>query len=164
MAVASDFLSQPQVNITHQPGKGHSMPVRAACVLFGFGFIWAGAGLWLVPGLALDPSILATKMFLSVLMVTAGVGMTQIATEKAQQDLHFDPRHRQVHLVETLARGRTNVVKSINYEDIARADVTDSCLRMLDLDGNALVELPLDGPHSRLDAIARLRSQSIIHS
>ncbi|CUJ93800.1 hypothetical protein PH7735_01668 [Shimia thalassica] len=164
MAAASEYLTQLNLKTAKQTRSGHTFLVRVASVVFGFGFIWAGAGLWFVPGLEMEPSILASKMVLSVLMVTAGVGMTHIATERAQQDLHFDPRHRQIHLVETLARGRTNVVQSINYEEIGRADVTDSSLKFLDHKGQCLLELPLDGPHARLDAIARLRSQALIQT
>ena len=161
MAVAVQSLSITADRTAHGFAKGHSAPVKAASVLFGFAFIWAGAGLWLVPGLGLEPSVLLTKMLLSVMMVTAGVGMTQIATDKPQSELHLDAEHRQVHLVESLPRGRSHIVKTLNYEDIARANVTDSELVMLGDDGKILVELPIDGAHSRLDAIAHLRSQSL---
>lgn len=161
MAVATQTMTISSDRTAHGFARGHSTTVRAASVLFGFAFIWAGAGLWLVPGLSLEPSVLLTKMFLSVMMVTAGVGMTQIATEKPNSELHFDARHRQVHMVESLPRGRTHVVKTLNYEDIARVNVTDTELVMLNEQGKILVELPLDGPHARLDAIAHLRSQSL---
>ncbi|SHI83698.1 hypothetical protein SAMN05444000_103185 [Shimia gijangensis] len=161
MAVATQSLSISADRTAHGFAKGHSVPVKAASVLFGFAFIWAGAGIWLVPGMGLEPSVLLTKMFLSVMMVTAGVGMTQIATEKPRSELHFDASHRQVHLVESLPRGRSHVVKSLNYEDIARVSVTDSELVMLNDQSKILVELPLDGAHARLDAIAQLRSQSL---
>lgn len=161
MAVATQTMSISAGQTAHGLAKGHSVPVRAASVLFGFAFIWAGAGLWLVPGLDLEPSILLAKMFLSIMMVTAGVGMTQIATEKPQCELHFDARHRQVHLVESLPRGRSHIVRTMNYENIARVSVSDRELVMLNDEGKILVELPLDGPHARLDAIAHLRSQSI---
>lgn len=161
MAVATQYLSISADRTAHGFAKGHSVPVKAASVLFGFAFIWAGAGLWLVPGLGLEPSVLLTKMFFSVMMVTAGVGMTQIATEKPRSELHFDSEHRQIHLIESLPRGRKHVVKTLNYEDIARATVTDSELVMLSDEGKILVELPIDGKHARLDAIAHLRSQSL---
>ena len=161
MAVAKS-MSITADHTAHGVPRGHSIPVRAASVFFGFAFIWAGAGLWLMPGPELEPSILLAKMFISILLVTAGVGMTQIATEKPNSELHFDSRHRQVHLVESLPRGRTHVVMTLNYEDIARVDVTDVELVMLNDAGKILVELPLDGPHARLDAIAHLRSQSLI--
>lgn len=161
MAVAKS-MSITADHTAHGVPRGHSIPVRAASVFFGFAFIWAGAGLWLMPGPELEPAILLSKMFISILLVTAGVGMTQIATEKPNSELHFDSRHRQVHLVESLPRGRTHVVMTLNYEDIARVDVTDVELVMLNDAGKILVELPLDGPHARLDAIAHLRSQSLI--
>lgn len=161
MAVATQSMSISAGNAQGKSNRGHSVPVRAASVLFGFAFIWAGAGLWLVPGLDLEPSILLSKMFLSIMMVTAGVGMTQIATEKPQSELHFDARHRQVHLVETLPRGRRHVVRTVNYEQIARVNVTDSELVMYNDEGKILAELPIDGQHARLDAIAHLRSQSL---
>ena len=161
MTVAAHTMAVTSNRHAHGLPKGHSMPIRAASVLFGFAFIWAGAGLWLVPGLELAPSVLLTKMFLSIMMVTAGVGMTQIATEKPQCELHFDTRHRQVHVVEIKSRGTRHVVQTINYENIARVDVSDTELVMLNEAGKIVVELPLDGPHSRLDAIAHLRSQSL---
>ncbi len=161
MAVATQSMSISAGQSAAGLTNGRSVPVRAASVLFGFAFIWAGAGLWLVPGLNLEPSVLLTKMFLSVMMVTAGVGMTQIATDKPQSELHFDSRHRQIHLVESLPRGRSHVVKVINYEDVARANVTDQELVLLNDGGQFLAELPLDGPHARLDAIAHLRSHSL---
>lgn len=161
MAVAKSMTITAD-HTAHGFARGHSVPVRAASVFFGFAFIWAGAGLWLMPGPELEPSILLAKMFISILLVTAGVGMTQIATEKPSSELHFDSRHRQVHMVESLPRGRSHVVKTINYEDIARVDVTDAELVMLNDAGKILVELPLDGPHARLDAIAHLRSQSLM--
>lgn len=138
-----------------------SFPVRMAAILFGFGFIWAAAGLWLVPGFGLEPSILLTKMFLSVVMVTLGVGLTQIATQKRQSRLHFDTRLRQIQVVESLPRGRSHVVRVINFEDVARADVSDQLVVLLNQRGKILAELPLDGPHARLDAIAHLRSHAI---
>ena len=160
MAVAQSMTINAD-RTAHGHARGHSIPVRAASVFFGFAFVWAGAGLWLMPGPELEPSILLAKMFISILLVTAGVGMTQIATEKPNSELHFDARHRQVHLVESLPRGRNHVVKTINYEQIARINVTDAELVMLNDTGKILVELPLDGPHARLDAIAHLRSQSL---
>lgn len=161
MAVAQSMTITSQ-RTAHGFERGHSLQVRAASVFFGFAFIWAGAGLWLVPGLDLEPSILLAKMFVSILLVTGGVGMTQIATEKPHSELHFDARHRQVNLVESLPRGRSHIVKTINYEEIARVNVTDSEMVLLNNAGKILVELPLDGPHARLDAIAHLRSQSLM--
>ena len=161
MAVAVQGFSAASSAETEELKRAQSLPVRAAAVLFGFAFIWAGAGLWLVPGLELEPSILLTKMFLSVMMVTAGVGMTQIATDKPRFELHFDGRHRQVLLVQGLSRGRSQVVRTINYEDIARITVSDAELTMYSDKGKILAELPLEGPHARLDAIAQLRSQSL---
>ncbi len=161
MSVATQSMTISADRTAHGFAKGHSTKVKAAAVLFGFSFIWAGAGLWLVPGMSMDPSVMLTKMFFSVMMVTAGVGMTQIATEKPHSELHFDAVHRQVHLVESLPRGRSHIVKTINYENIARADVTDTELVMLNDAGKILVELPIDGAHARLDAIAHLRSQSL---
>jgi len=146
----------------HGEKRGHSIQVRAASVFFGFAFIWAGAGLWMVPGLDLEPSVLLAKMFVSVLLVTGGVGMTQIATEKPSCELQFDARNREVHLLESLPRGRSHVVKTLKYQDIARVNVTDAELVMLNDKGKILIELPLDGPHARLDAIAHLRSQSLL--
>ncbi|WP_299352973.1 hypothetical protein [uncultured Shimia sp.] len=160
MAVAQSMKITADTT-AHGIARGHSTPVRAASVFFGFAFIWAGAGLWMVPGLDLEPSILLAKMFVSVLLVTGGVGMTQIATERPHCELQFDPKHRQARLIEGLPRGRSHVVKTVNYEDIARVNVSDADLVMLNDEGKILVELPLDGPHARLDAIAHLRSQSL---
>ncbi|MCW9044525.1 MAG: hypothetical protein OQK05_14395 [Pseudopelagicola sp.] len=161
MAVAVQGLSATSSNQSEELKRAQSVPVRAAAVLFGFGFIWAGAGLWLVPGLDLDPSIMLAKMFLSIMMVTAGVGMTQIATDRPRFELHFDRRNRQVLLVQGLSRGRSHVVRSINYEDIARINATDKTLVMYSETGKILAELPLDGPNARMDAVAQLRSQSL---
>lgn len=161
MAVVTDFAGGAQPLHDRTLVQTHSAPVRAASVLFGFAFIWAGTGLWLVPGLDMDPRILLTKMFLSILLVTAGVGMTQIATEKPRREFHFDGRHRQLHVVESLSRGRTHIVDSINYEDVARVDVSDTKITILDGNGDEMTHLFLDGPHARLDALAHLRSQSL---
>ena len=161
MAVAVQGFSGRASARTEEMKRAQSMPVRAAAVLFGFGFIWAGAGLWFVPGLELSPSVLLTKMVLSVMMVTAGVGMTQIATDKPRFELHFDGRNRQVLLVQGLSRGRSHVVRSINYEEIARVSVSDEDMVIYSIAGQILAELPLEGPGARLDAIAQLRSQAL---
>ncbi|PSL20562.1 hypothetical protein [Shimia abyssi] len=161
MVALTHFMEETRSKVATVEGKGHSMPIRAASVVFGFAFIWAGTGIWLVPGLDLTPNILLAKMGLSILLVTAGVGMTQIATEKPVMELHFDARNRQLLVYESLPRGRQHVTASINYEDIARVNVTDTQLNVLDDNEVELVSLPLDGPHARLDAIAQLRSQSI---
>lgn len=161
MAVAVQGFSGRTSARTEEMKRAQSMPVRAAGVLFGFGFIWAGAGLWFVPGLELSPSVLLTKMVLSVMMVTAGVGMTQIATDKPRFELHFDGRNRQVLLVQGLSRGRSHVVRSINYEEIARVSVSDEDMVIYSAAGQILAELPLEGPGARLDAIAQLRSQAL---
>ncbi|MBR9843314.1 MAG: hypothetical protein GYB25_09150 [Rhodobacteraceae bacterium] len=161
MAVAVQGFSATSSAQSEEMKRAQSAPVRAAAVLFGFGFIWAGAGLWLVPGPDLEPSIMLAKMFLSIMMVTAGVGMTQIATDKPRYELHFDGRNRQALLVQGLSRGRSHVVRSINYEDIARITVSDSDLTMYNANGKILAELPLEGAHARLDAIAQLRGQDL---
>ena len=87
--------------------------------------------------------------------------MTQIATEKPRMELHFDARNRQLLVYESLPRGRKHVTRAINYEDIARVNVTDTLLQVHDDSGRELVAMTLDGPHARLDAIAQLRSQAI---
>lgn len=162
MVALTHFVEEKtRSKVAQVEGKGHSMPVKAASVVFGFGFIWAGTGLWLVPGLDMTPSILLAKMGLSVLLVTAGVGMTQIATEKPRMELHFDAPNRQLLIFESLPRGRKHVTRAINYEDIARVNVTDKLLQVMGEDGKELVAMPLDGAHARLDAIAQLRSQAI---
>ncbi len=161
MVALTNFMEEARSRVATVEGKGHSMPVRAASVIFGFGFIWAGTGLWLVPGLDMTPGVLLAKMGLSILMVTAGVGMTQIATEKPRMELHFDARNRQLLVYESLPRGRKHVTRAINYEDIARVNVTDTLLQVHDDSGRELVAMTLDGPHARLDAIAQLRSQAI---
>lgn len=161
MAAATDYIHNSQSLKDPSLVQKHSAPVRAAAVLFGFGFIWAGAGLWLVPGLGMDAEILLTKMFLSILMVTAGVGMTQIATEKPRRSLHFDAQSRQLHVAESLPRGRSHVIKSINYEEIARVDINDQRMVIYGDRGEELTQLLLDGPEARLDAVAHLRSQSL---
>lgn len=164
MVAVTNFLEHTRSRVARVEGKGHSMSLKASSVVFGFGFIWAGVGLWLVPGLDLTPSILLAKMGLSILLVTGGVGMTQIATEKPRKELHFDARNRQLLIYETLPRNRKHVTGSVNYEDIGRVNVTDSMLLVEGEDGRELVNLPLDGPHARLDAVAQLRSQSIFPS
>lgn len=161
MAAASDYIHNNSPLRDPALEQKHSAPVRAASVLFGFAFIWAGAGLWLVPGLAMDSGVLLTKMLLSIMLVTAGVGMTQIATEKPRRALHFDSRHRQIHVVESMPRGRESVIRSINYEEIAKVDVTEARMILLDQEGKEMTRLLLDGPEARLDAIAHLRSQSL---
>jgi len=161
MAVAVQGFSSEASAESAELKRAQSIPVRAAAVLFGFGFIWAGAGLWFVPGLDLEPSIMLAKMVLSIMMVTAGVGMTQIATDKPRFELHFDGRNRQALLVQGLSRGRSHVVRAINYEDIARITVSDRDLVMYGETGKILAELPLNGANARLDAIAQLRSQSL---
>ncbi|WP_372886142.1 hypothetical protein [Shimia sp.] len=138
-----------------------TVPARAAALLFGFGFIWAAAGLWLVPGHGLAPSVMLTKMLLSVFMVTLGVCLTQVATQKLQSRLQFDTRHRQIQLVESLPRGRSHIVRVINFEEVAEANVSDKLLVLIGRNGKILAELPLDGAHARLDAIAHLRSHAI---
>lgn len=161
MAIAVQALSGTAGFEDGTTAGGNTRLVKAASVLFGFAFIWAGTGLWLMPGTDLSPDIFSAKMIISVLLVTAGVGMTQIATGKPQCALHLDPQNRQVHLMENLPRGRKHAVRSINYEDIARITVSDSEIVMLNGAGKILVELPLEGPDARLDAIAQLRSQSL---
>ncbi|MEP2530676.1 hypothetical protein [Shimia sp.] len=161
MVALTNFIEETSSRVATVEGKGHSPAVRVASVIFGFGFIWAGTGLWLVPGLDMTPSILLAKMGVSILMVTAGVGMTQIATAKPHMELHFDARNRQLLVYESLPRGRKHVTQAINYEDIARVNVTDTLLEVDGDNGVSLVKLPLDGAHARLDAIAQLRSQAI---
>ncbi len=164
MMAFAQFAEETRSQVAKVDGKQPSLSIRAASMVFGCAFIWAGVGLWLVPGLDLTPYVLLAKMGMSVLMVTAGVGMTQIATDKPRTELHFDQRHRQVLVYESLPRQRKHVIKAVNYEEIGRVNVTDQRLEVQDNNGVELVGIPLDGPHARLDAIAQLRSQSIYPS
>ncbi len=159
MAVAVQGLSATSSNQSEELKRAQSVPVRAAAVLLGSGSFGPGPVYGLC-GLDLDLDHVA-KMFLSIMMVTAGVGMTQIATDRPRFELHFDRRNRQVLLVQGLSRGRSHVVRSINYEDIARINATDKTLVMYSETGKILAELPLDGPNARMDAVAQLRSQSL---
>lgn len=162
MMAMTQIASEARSRVATVEGKQPSLSVRTSAVIFGFAFIWAGIGLWLVPGLDLTPVVLLSKMGISILLVTAGVGMTQIATQKPRQELHFDQRNRQLLVFEGLPRQRKHVSRAINYEDIERVDVTDTQLRVLGEQGTELVALPLDGSHARLDAIAQLRSQTML--
>lgn len=161
MVALTNFANDARSRVTRVEGKRPSVSVRAVAMVFGFAFIWAGVGLWLVPGLDFSPVMLLVKMGVSILLVTAGVGMTQIATDKPHQELHFDQRHKQLLVMQSMPRGRKQVQQSVHYDDIARVDVSDQLLEVFDEDGRVLVSLPIDGAHARLDAIAQLRSQSI---
>ncbi|WP_422050102.1 hypothetical protein [Shimia sp.] len=162
MMAMTQIANEARSRVAMVEGKRPSLSVRTSAVVFGFAFIWAGIGLWLVPGLDLTPMILLSKMGISILLVTAGVGLTQIATQKPRQELHFDQRNRQLLVFEGLPRRRKHVAQAINYEDIGRVDVSDTRLTVLGADGGEIVGLPLDGPHARLDAIAQLRSQTML--
>ena len=61
----------------------------------------------------------------------------------------------------SLPRDGMHVIQTINYEDIARVDISDKKLEVSGECGNTLVCLQLDGEHARLDAVAQLRSQAI---
>ncbi|CUH53438.1 hypothetical protein [Shimia marina] len=162
MAALTGFANGAQSRVAMVEGKRPSLSVRATSMVFGFAFILAGVGLWLMPGLDLTPYILLSKMGVSILLVTAGVGMTQIATDKPCRELHFDQRNRQLLVMEGLPRSGKHVVKAVNYEDIMRVDVSDRMLQVYDLEGRVSVALPIEGPHARLDTIAQLRSQAIL--
>ncbi|GAA6162521.1 hypothetical protein NBRC116590_02250 [Pelagimonas sp. KU-00592-HH] len=161
MTVASNAFALAADRANRGFERGHTVPVRAASVFFGFAFIWAGAGLWLVPGLDLEPGVLMVKAFLSIMMVAAGIGMTQIATARKLAEMHFDSRTRQVHLIEMRGRGRRESLRSVGYDAISSARVTDQSLVLLDQRGKAIAEMALEGPDMRDEAIAHLRSQSI---
>ncbi|MGR3713946.1 MAG: hypothetical protein ACU0A6_12605 [Shimia sp.] len=161
MIALSTFMEEARSRVATVEGKAQPFGVRAASLFFGFTFIWAGVGLWLVPGLDLTPYVLLAKMGLSIMLVTAGVGMTQIATGKPRKELHFDARNRQLLVLESLPRERMHVTQTINYEDIARVDISDKLLEVSGDCGKILVALALDGEHARLDAVAQLRSQAI---
>lgn len=164
MVALTNFADDTRSCVTRVEGRRPSLSVRASSAVFGFAFILAGVGLWLMPGLDLTPTILLAKMGVSILLVTGGVGMTQIATDKPRKELHFDERNEQLLVYEGLPRGRKHVLQAINYEDIGRVDVSASSLVVLDEAGETMVALPIDGNHARLDAIAQLRSQSILPS
>ncbi len=87
--------------------------------------------------------------------------MTQVATDKPRKELHFDARNRQLLVLESLPRKRMHVTQTINYEDIARVDISDKKLEVSADCGKTLVSLQLDGECARLDAVAQLRSQAI---
>ncbi|GAA6179051.1 hypothetical protein [Shimia sp.] len=162
MVALANFAEDNQSRVAMVEGKRPSLSVRATAMVFGFAFILAGVGLWLVPGLDLTPYILLSKMGVSILLVTAGVGMTQIATDKPRRELHFDQRNRQLLVYEGLPRSGKHVIKSLNYEDIMRVDVSDHMLQVFGMDGRVTVALPIDGAHARLDTIAQLRSQAVL--
>lgn len=162
MIAMTQIANETRSRVAMVEGKRPSISVRACAVVFGCAFIWAGIGLWLVPGLDLTALVLLSKMGLSLLLMTAGVGLTQIATQKPRQELHFDQRNRQLLVFEGLPRARQHVVRAINYEDIGRVDVSDSSLTVLGADGAEIVSLPLDGQHARLDVIAQLRGQTTL--
>ncbi|KPA22831.1 hypothetical protein shim_11190 [Shimia sp. SK013] len=161
MIALSSFMEEARSRVATVEGKGQPFGIKAASVFFGFAFIWAGVGLWLVPGLEMTSYVMLAKMGLSILLVTAGVGMTQIATDKPRKELHFDARNRQLLVLESLPRQRMQVVQTINYEEIFRVDVSDTLLEVSGENGGVLVALDLDGEHARLDAVAQLRSQAI---
>ncbi|MDA5555608.1 hypothetical protein [Shimia sp. MMG029] len=162
MMAMTQIANEARSRVAMVEGKRPSLSVRACAGVFGCAFIWAGIGIWLVPGLDLTAMILLSKMGLSLLLVTAGVGLTQIATQKPRQEMHFDQRNRQLLVFEGLPRARQHVVRSINYEDIGRVDVSDTRLTVLDAVGSEIVALPLDGQHARLDVIAQLRGHTTL--
>ena len=164
MVAITSFADDTRSRVAKVEGHRPSLSIRASSMVFGFAFIWAGAGLWLMPGLDMTPYVLLAKMGVSILMVTAGVGMTQIATDKPRKELHFDERNKQLLVYEGLPRARKHILQAIQYDEIGRVNVSDRKLEVSDMDGNVLVTLPISGGHARLDAIAQLRSQSIFPS
>ena len=116
MVALTNFANETRSCVTRVEGKRPSLSVRASSMVFGFAFIMAGVGLWLMPGLDLTPTILLAKMGVSILLVTGGVGMTQVATDKPRKELHFDERNEQLLVYEGLPRGRKHVLQAINYD------------------------------------------------
>lgn len=161
MVAMTGFAGETRSRVTRVESKRPSIPVRATSIVFGFACIWAGISLWLFPVLNDTSLLLLTKMGASILLVTFGVCMTQVATNKPHKELHFDPRHKQLLVYESLPRGRKHVLQAVDYDQVGRVDVSDRLLEVRDEAGDVLVSLPIDGAHARLDAIAQLRSQSI---
>lgn len=162
MVALANFATNTGSVVTKVEGKRASLSVRTASMVFGFAFIWAGAGLWLMPGLDLTPTILLAKMGMSILLVTGGVGLTQVATDKPRKELHFDERNKQLVVYEGLPRGRKHAVQTIQYDNVGRIDVSDRELQVTNGAGETLVALPIDGSNARLDTIAQLRSLSLM--
>ncbi len=162
MVAVSDFITDVQTVSGVQEEARPSPVLRLVSFVFGVSFIIAGIGLWMVPGLFMDDSVVMTKMVLSVLLCAGGVGMAQISVERQYQEFHFDRRYQQVYMVEAPSYGTVKVLKVVDYDDIAKVDVTESNIVLIGHMGQNLASVPLKGKQARNEVIEQLRSSPIL--
>ena len=91
-------------------------------------------------------------------LLIGGVILLQVGGDTATKELRFDALQGTLYVVRRRRRGRGRVIASHDYEEIGEVDITDKELSVMDLKGEVLASVPLDGPQARLDAAAQMRS------
>lgn len=132
---------------------------RLLAVVFGLSLIIACVGVWVLPGSLTGSGNLLLRLLVTVAFLLGGLALMQQGTDNTVKELRFDALNGTLYVVRSRPKGRRHVLASYSYDDIGEVSLSESDLAVMDLQGQLLVSVPLNGPQARLDAVAQMRTQ-----
>jgi hypothetical protein len=122
-------------------------------VLRGLGaaLILSSVGMWLMPGVAVDPEMNLIRMGISLAFLLAGLVLMSVFDRGARPEACFDPIRRELRVMRSDSQGRSRTILRRSYETLGGVRLTADQVQMFEADGSLLMSLPI--------ASAAMRSQ-----
>lgn len=139
-------------------GLARSTIERLGHTFFGFSMIVASVGIGILPIFWAGSGPFAIRMVLAVGLLLGGLAMMRVGADRSVREIRFDALTTTLYVVRRKPKGQGRIMASHSYDDIGEVQITEVELSVLDLKGEVLVSVPLDGPQDRLDAVAQIRT------
>ncbi len=116
--------------------------------LFGGCMVVASTALWLVHSAGEDPKVVLIRIGATVVLMLLGVMVMLINNPAVQPEVEFDATAKELRLLERVRRN-SKVVSRYPFDSLAGVQFRSGALTVFDLQGNAVVDVPLPDAHSR---------------
>lgn len=129
--------------------EGSRVALRAMFRLVGASFILSAPGLWLLPGVDDDTSLMLYKLGASLFFLFCGMALILRNKTYAQPEVFFDPVKREMRILQPGEGGRPRTVLRRSYDTLGAARITRNHVEIWDVDGSVLINVPLHDPDMR---------------
>lgn len=157
MVAISDFMNEATPGAPVRMVDAARMIGRAVQSTAGAGFVAAAFALWLWPGAAWSGEIALMKMGLSLGLGFVGLALLQSGHVDGNRELQIDADRGEVRLVRR-ARHNGSVLACCSFEELGRAEMQGEMVRLWDMTGRLIAEVPLSDPDTRRNLIDALRT------
>ncbi|MGJ8546818.1 MAG: hypothetical protein ACSHWZ_15335 [Sulfitobacter sp.] len=140
-----------------RPRSTGSGVMQALLRILGLGAMGICLAFWLSPGASWEPDVMLFKLILSVITGIAGLGLLQASMPARQSEVEIDLERQELRLMRRVAGGGHELLHRCQFDDLQRADLRGTHLRLWGVGGRLLAEVTVSNRRAVAILLDKLR-------